>query len=227
MTRRVYYPIFADLRGRRCVVVGGGLVAQRKVIGLRRAGADVAVISPRATTRLLAYARQRTIRHLARSFRRSDVQGAWLVVAATNDETLNTRVARSATRRRIFTNVVDQPSLCSWIAPAIVRRGLLTIAISTAGASPTLAKKLRGDLQRMVRSEYAPMTRLLGGLRTVAKQRLPSASLRKRYFSRLVHSAVKTHQQALDLLERYAVRPASHAVGGLRRRRSGGVKNGT
>lgn len=190
MSREVYYPLFADLHGRRCVVVGGGLVAQRKVTTLLRYGADITLVSPQATKRLRAYARKGAIRYQARRFRPSDLTGCWLVYAATDEPGVNERVFRHATRRRIFTNVVDQKPLCSFIAPAIWRRGDLVIAVSTGGGSPTIAKRLRRELQREIGGEYVRMIRLLKGLRSAAKRRMPSSRDRKRYFDRLVQGRV-------------------------------------
>ena len=186
MKRAGYYPIFLDMTGRRCVVVGGGLVAQRKVTTLLACGARVTVVSPEMTRRLAAYARQGRIRRVARRFTPRDLDGAWLAVAATDDQPVNERVSRSAAAHRIFANVVDQKPLCSFIAPSIVRRGELTIAISTAGGSPARAKKLRRDLGRLVGADYAKMLQLLKGLRGAAKRTLPTYKDRKRYFDRLV-----------------------------------------
>ena len=190
MKPRPYYPLFADLRGCRCLVIGGGMVAQRKVTALLGYGAQVTVISPTVTARLAAYARRGKIRHVARRFQPSDVEAAWLVYAATDDQAINERVFRTARRLRIFTNVVDQPALCSFIAPAVFRRGPMTVAVSTGGASPSLAKKVRDDLKLMVGADYVPMLRLLAGLREAAKRALPSYADRKRYFDRLVHGNV-------------------------------------
>ena len=209
-----YYPLFADLRARRCVVVGGGMVAQRKVTTLLRFGAKVTVVSPVATQRLKRYARQGAIRYVPRRFKACDVDGAWLVYAATDDQAINTLVFRTAVRQRIFTNVVDQPSLCSFVAPAIFRRDPLVIAINTGGASPALAKKLRRELGRLIGSDYARMLRLLRSLRPIAKQRLPGYNDRKRYFDGLVAGRVfklvrrgsprQARALALELLERSA-----------------------
>lgn len=211
-----YYPLFADLRGRRCVVVGGGIVAQRKVTTLLRFGAKVTVISPVATQRLKRYAHRHTIRYVPRRFKACDVEGAWLVYAATNDETINQAVFREASRHRIFTNVVDQVPLCSFIAPAIMKRGELVIAISTGGASPTVAKRLRREFERTIGAEYAELLRLLNSLRGVAKRKLPSYDDRKRYFDRLVRgrtfafvrrgNTVAARRAALSLLEAEAKR---------------------
>ena len=215
MRMHAYYPMFADLNGRRCVVIGGGLIAQRKVTTLLSYGAQIAVISPTVTKRLAAYARARKIRHAARRFRPADLRGAWLVYASTSDERINQLVYRTATAKRIFTNVVDQKPLCSFIAPAIFRRGLLTIAVSTSGASPSLAKKVRSDLARAIGADYVPMLRLLTSLRGIAKRKLPGYRDRKIYFDRLVRGRVfdlvragkprAAKQAARALLDRYAL----------------------
>lgn len=220
MRPKVYYPIFADLHGRRCVVIGGGLVAQRKVTTLLDYGARLTVVSPVLTRRLAAYARQGRIRHVARRFRPADLRGAWLAYAATNDPAINASVHRTAKRLRIFANVVDQTSLCLFIAPSIFRRGPLTIAVSTGGGSPSLAKRLRRELGRTIGREYAPMLRLLTSLRGAAKRRLPSYQDRKRYFDRLIRgkalelmrtgNARQARKQALDLLAQEARRRNGH-----------------
>ena len=212
--QKAYYPLFADLTGRRCIIIGGGMVAQRKAKTLLRYGALVTVISPTLTRALAALVKRRTIAHVARRFRPSDLRGAWLVYAATNDQHINQLVYRTANRQRIFTNVVDQKALCSFIAPAIVKRGDLVIAVSTGGSSPTVAKRLRRELERTIGTDYAQLLRLLEGLRPIAKRRMPSYADRKRYFSRLVAGRVfqlvragKTRQarrEALALLARSA-----------------------
>lgn len=192
MSAKAYYPLFADVQGRRCVVIGGGAVAQRKAITLLSFGAQVTVVSPTLTRRLAAYGRRGKIRHVRRAFRPSDLRGAWLIYAATDDERINALVFRSAQRRRVFANVVDQPARCSFIAPAIFRRGGLTVAVSTAGGSPSLAKKLRSEIGQRVGREYAPMLHLLSSLRGLAKQHLPTYRDRKRYFDQLVQGEVFT-----------------------------------
>lgn len=206
MKPKRYYPMFADLTGRRCVVVGGGLVAQRKVTTLLDYGADVTVVSPTITPRLRRYAQQGGIRYVGRRVRAGDLHGAWLVYAATDDRDINQLVYRASLRRRVFTNVVDQTPLCSFIAPAIFTRGSLTIAVSTGGGSPALAKKLRSDLAAVVGNEYAPMLRLLASLRGIAKQRLPVSADRKRYFEDVVHGRV------FQLVRRGQLRQARQAA---------------
>ena len=219
MAPKAYYPLFADLHGRPCLVVGGGLVAQRKITTLLRYGARVTVVSPTVTRRVAAYARGGTVRHLARRFRPADLRDAWLVYAATDDPGVNRQVYQAARRRRVFANVVDQTPLCSFIAPAIARRGPLTVAVSTSGASPSLAKKLRTELAGRLGAEYGAVLRLLSGLRGIAKKKLPSYRDRKRYFERLVSGRVyaltrlgrsgQARREALALLDRLAARSAA------------------
>ena len=211
---KAYYPLFADLDGRRCVVIGGGLIAQRKVATLLGYGAQVTVISPAATRQVKRYAQRGRIRYLPRRFRPADLKGAWLVYASTNDQRINELVYRAATAQRIFTNVVDQKPLCSFIAPAIFKRGQLTVAVSTGGASPSLAKRVRQELKERIGSQYAPLLRLLAGLRGIAKRKLPGYNDRKRYFHQLVSGRVAAltraghagaaRREALALLDRYA-----------------------
>ncbi len=215
--RVLYYPLFVDLRGRRCVVIGGGLIAQRKVTTLLRFGAAITLVSPTVTKRLARYAQQGVVRHVVRRFRPGDLKGAWLVYAATDDQQINEQVFREASAAQIFTNVVDQKPLCSFIAPAIVKRGELVIAISTGGASPTVAKRLRRELQQTIGADYGSFLKLLGSLRDVAKRMLPSYDDRKHYFDALasgrVFSLVRAGKtstaraQALRLLQDAARNP--------------------
>ncbi len=199
MSHRHYYPLFADLSGRRCVVVGGGAVAHRKVTALIRCGAQVVVISPTLTARLAAMAAAGRVQLAARSFQPSDVRNAWLVIAATSDPAVNAQVSAAAAKARIFANVVDDQPLCSFIAPSWVRRGALTIAVSTGGASPTLAKRLRRELAQRLGPRYTHMVRLLGGLRQPAKRVLPTYQQRQRYFDDVVSGKVFTLVQSGDL----------------------------
>lgn len=171
-------------------MIGGGLVAQRKVTTLLGCGARIRLISPEATTRLAASAAKGRIRWIRRRFRTGDLAGAWLVYAATDDRNINAQVHREARRRRVFANIVDQAPVCSFIAPSIMRRGELVVAVSTGGASPTLSKRLRRDLMERIGGEYGTMLRLLKSLRGTAKRRLPKYNDRKRYFDRLVQGEV-------------------------------------
>jgi precorrin-2 dehydrogenase len=144
----MHYPLFLDLTNQPVVVIGGGTVAQRKIRSLIAAGAHVTVISPNAI-RL-----PKTVRWLRRRYRAGDLRGACLVVAATDDQVVNERVCAEAKRRKLLVNCVAPPSAGNFIVPAVARRGGLTIAISTGGVSPALAKRLRRDLEPLLRKDY-------------------------------------------------------------------------
>jgi len=162
-----YYPVFLDLRGTPCVVVGGGAVAWRKAKALVGCGARVTVVSPSGVPPLAKLKRQRRIRWLRRRIQARDLREAFLVVAATDDQAVNRMVFREARRRRRLVNVVDQPALCSFIVPSVVRRGALTIAISTGGASPALSRWMRLDMT----ARYGPwVSRVLSRMRRWRRQ---------------------------------------------------------
>lgn len=150
-----YIPIFLDVTGRRCVVVGGGEVAARKVESLLAAGAHVTVVSPSLAAPTLAAAMdRRLVTHIAREYRRGDIAGCALAYAATDDRDLHRALADEARALGIPLNVVDVPELCSFIAPAVVKRGSLQIAISTEGAAPAFAARLRRELEKQFGIEY-------------------------------------------------------------------------
>lgn len=159
--RTPHFPVFLDLRGRRVLVVGGGLVAERKVRGLAKCGARVKVVAPEARPSLTQIAE----RVVLRPFAITDLEGMWLVVVATDDEALNRRVATACRRRRVMVNTVDRPALCDFIMPSIARRGRLTLAVSTGGASPALARALRRRLQRSLTAKDVAVASTLARLR--------------------------------------------------------------
>ncbi|MHB9129529.1 MAG: precorrin-2 dehydrogenase/sirohydrochlorin ferrochelatase family protein [Armatimonadota bacterium] len=154
-----YYPVFIDLRGQRCVVVGGGQIAHRKVESLVEAGAEVVVIAPEIVPM------PEGVRLEHRPFQPGDLDGAAFVIAATDDVDVNSLVAQSAKERHIWVNVVDDPVLCTVIFPAIVRCGALKIAVSTGGASPAYAKRLRKTLEKSFGPEYGELVGMLWRLR--------------------------------------------------------------
>jgi precorrin-2 dehydrogenase/sirohydrochlorin ferrochelatase len=178
------YPITLELEGRPCVVIGGGSVAERKVTGLREAGARVAVIAPQVTAGIAALARAGEIEHRARPYRPGDLGEAALVIAATDEGATQRAVATEAASERVPLNVADVPGLCTFTLPAVVRRGDVTIAISTGGSSPALARKLREELGKHVGGEYSVFAALLGRLR----ERLAPSRERQALFTRLVES---------------------------------------
>ena len=150
-----YIPIFLDVASRECVVVGGGDVAVRKVESLLEAGARVTVVSPRLSPAMEAIVARGQVTHVARNYARGDLRGCVLVYAATDDPKLHRELAAEARALGIPINVVDVPELCTFIAPAVVKRGALQIAISTAGASPAFAARLRRELEDQFGAEYA------------------------------------------------------------------------
>jgi len=191
-----YFPAFLKLKGRACLVIGGGAVAHRKAAALRGCGARVTVVAPDLSAGLARLARARKIRWVARRFRAGDLAGMELVVAATDDEQVNLRAAKAARRRHVWVNVVDQPALCSFIAPSVVRRGRLTLAISTGGTSPALAKWIRRDLQRRYGPELARLLARAGAARPAIHRRLPGAAQRKRLFEKALKAYLRILRMA-------------------------------
>lgn len=160
------YPVFlVKLADSRCVVVGGGQVAARKVTALRQASAQVVVISPIVCKPLQKLAAQGHIHVVDRDYRWGDLEEAFLVVAATDDPDVNRQVWEEARARGLLVNVVDDPDHCNFIAPSVVRRGPLTLAISTSGRCPALSRHLRRRLEREFGPAYAGYVELLGDLR--------------------------------------------------------------
>lgn len=160
-----YYPLFFDITGRKCVVVGGGNVAERKVERLLACGACVEVVGKSLTPRLAAWNGEEKIVHRDADYRDSSLAGAFLVIGATDDEGVNGRIAADARRLGIPVNIVDDPARCDFILPAVVERGDLCVAVSTGGSSPALAKKIRGELETVYGPEYSILLEILGELR--------------------------------------------------------------
>jgi precorrin-2 dehydrogenase/sirohydrochlorin ferrochelatase len=173
------YPVFlVRLADSRCVVVGGGQVAARKVTALRRAGARVVVISPTLCKLLQKLAVQGQIQVVDRGYRWGDLEDTFLVVAATDDPEVNRQVWEEAQARDLLVNVVDDPDHCNFIAPSVVRRGPLALAISTSGRCPALSRHLRKRLEREFGPAYAGYVELLGDLRDRVVDALPLADRR-------------------------------------------------
>ena len=145
-----FYPVFFDLRGRRAVVIGGGAVAEQKVLGLLSAGAHVTVVSPETTPRLAELAAAGGIDLRRRPYRSGDLAGAWLAIAGTDDRAANAQVWAEAEREGVPLNAVDDLHHCSFIAPAIHREGDITVAVSNSGKSPALAARLRQRVARLI-----------------------------------------------------------------------------
>jgi siroheme synthase-like protein len=165
-----YFGAFLRLRGRRCLVVGGGAIGERKARDLLRAGAAVTLVSPALTSGLAALARAGAIAHRPRAFRGADARGATLVIAATGIADVDTTVAAAARRHKSLVNVVDRPAACDVILPSVLRRGRLQIAVSTGGASPALAREIRKRLEAVIGPEYAELVARVGRERARARR---------------------------------------------------------
>ncbi len=181
-----YHPVFLDLRGRPCVVVGGGAVAQEKVESLLDAGARVTVVSPSVTEGLEALAATHEIVHHPRAYRRGDLDDAVVAYVAVDDDAVRAAVAAEAAASRVLVNIVDVPQLCTFISPAVVRREPVVVAISTGGASPALARRLREELEARVGPEYGVAATILARLRPVIQSVEADPQARARTFARLV-----------------------------------------
>ncbi len=178
----MYYPLMLKVKGEPCLVVGGGAVALQKARALRRAGADVTAVSPAFSPAFQRLA----VRRLRRPFRAGDVAGRVLVIAATDAPDVNRAVFDACAGRGIPVNVVDVPELCSFIVPAIVRRGPVVVAISTGGQSPSLAKALRKQIESILPSSLWRTARRLGAARRKILRALPPSPARTRLLRSLV-----------------------------------------
>jgi precorrin-2 dehydrogenase/sirohydrochlorin ferrochelatase len=188
-----YYPMMVDLAGRRCLVVGGGRVAERKIARLLDCGADVEVVSPATTLKIAELAATGNLRLRRRTVRTADLSDAFLVFAATDDPEVNRTVADAVRRAGGLVNVADPPDACTFQVPAVVRRGDLSIAISTGGGSPALAKRLRQRLEATIGPEYEAFLAALGQLRTQARRTIHDPAERQALYRRAVDSDLFDH----------------------------------
>jgi len=201
-----YYPIYIDIEDRAVLIIGGGVVCARKAETMMRYGARVTIVSPEITEEIAAWEQDGVLAVHRKMYAESDLEGASIVIASTDDPCVNARVARDCRRRRIPVNVVDVTHLCEFIVPAIIEKGSIQIAISTGGKSPALARTLKEDMQRAIGPEYAEVNDLLGTLRKSAKKVLPTDIDRKRFFDGIIAAGL------LDLLREGRRREAFEAV---------------
>lgn len=181
-----YYPVNLKIENKKCVVVGGGKVAERKIKLLLEKGALVTVISPKITLLIEKLWRATKVNHLPVAYSPFSLKDAFLVIAASNDRTVNSRVAKDANRLGILVNVVDSPAESSFILPAILSRGDLTIAVSTAGKSPALARKIKEDLALIYCEEYGDLIEMLAQARERIKRKYPDFQERKKIWKRIM-----------------------------------------
>jgi precorrin-2 dehydrogenase/sirohydrochlorin ferrochelatase len=160
-----YYPVFLDISGMKCFVVGGGRVAERKCAPLVRAGAKVTVISPEISHGLEVYKRKGLLRHICRNYRTGDIKPPSLVIVATDSEKMNKKVFSDAKSHRVLLNVVDNPPLCNFIVPSVLRQGPLTIAVSTGGVSPAMARAVKKRLGGLYGTDFSKYLNFLKSIR--------------------------------------------------------------
>ncbi len=185
-----FLPLFHNLRGRSCLIVGGGETALRKLRALVEAGAQVTLVAPDIAPAIEALAKEGNPELVRRCFRRRDLRRPVLVIAATNDARVNARISRLAQVRRLPVNVVDNPALCSAIFPAIVDRSPLQIAISTGGSAPVLARQLRGRLETLLPAAYGDLVRLAERCRTRVKARFANSNARRGFWESVLEGEV-------------------------------------
>jgi precorrin-2 dehydrogenase/sirohydrochlorin ferrochelatase len=183
----VYYPIFLNLSGRKAVVVGGGRVAERKILPLLKSRARVTVISPRITRKIEKIKELKHIHHIARPYRKGDLRDAFLVIAATDSPIVNERVSRDA---GCLVNVVDTPHLCNFIVPSTMVRGPLNIAVSTSGVSPALARSIRKELEKIYGCEFVRYLQALRKIREDVMRLVQDKKKRKAFLKYLASEEV-------------------------------------
>jgi len=200
-----YYPIFLELRGRRCLVIGGGVIAERKVHGLLAAEAAVTVVSPQLTALLADWSQHGALQHVARTYQEGDMRGYHLVFVATDDGAVTAAVAREGRERGIWVNAADDPAYCDFILPAVVRRGTLSIAIATGGTSPALTRAIREELQEYFTEDYGLLATVAAEVRLqlrTDKRAVPGArwvqALRNEEFRDLIRAGFR--EEAKDWL---------------------------
>jgi precorrin-2 dehydrogenase/sirohydrochlorin ferrochelatase len=180
-----YYPVFLKLDGRPCVVIGGGVVAERKVEGLLQVGAAVTVISPNLTERLRFWVTDRQVSHLAREYQSGDLAGHELVFVATDNHEVNKAVFGEALERGVWVNAADDPSHCDFVLPSVLRRGELVVAVATGGSSPALSQAIRKELDAYFTEDYVALSEIVAEVRR---------ELRERSF----HAGAEVWREALD-----------------------------
>ncbi|CDM66154.1 precorrin-2 dehydrogenase/sirohydrochlorin ferrochelatase family protein [Pyrinomonas methylaliphatogenes] len=193
-----YYPVFLNLRDRRCVVIGGNEIAEAKVRALLEAGARVTVIGKALTPRLEGLAAEGKIEAIRRNYQRGDLEGAWLAICC-EERTINHAIWEEAEERHIFLNAVDDVPHCSFIAGAVHRQGDLIVAISTSGKAPALAVRLRDRIAAEVGPEYAAFLELAGEMREEIARRVPDLTARTELWYRLVDSNILQTLRRADI----------------------------
>jgi uroporphyrin-III C-methyltransferase/precorrin-2 dehydrogenase/sirohydrochlorin ferrochelatase len=203
-----FFPIFLDIKHKHCLVVGGGSVAERKTASLLKSGADLFLVSPDLTQNLATWRDMGQFTHRSREFQEEDLEGAYLIIAATNDPTVNHQISLLADERRIPVNVVDQPERCSFILPSVIDRSPVVAAISTSGTSPVLARLIRSRLESLIPAGYGRLADLCNRFRQRVKETFSNPADRKRFWERTLEGGVAERvfsghdTEANELMER-------------------------
>lgn len=166
-----YYPLYLEMTDRRCLVIGGGAVAERKIATLLEAGAEVTVISPDVTEAISRWSKNDSIQFHARRYQRGDINGHQLVFVATDDGSVNAQVHQDGKNQGVWVNAADDPEHCDFILPSVLRRGDLTVAVSSGGSSPALARAIREDLELHFTADYEMLSKLAGDVRDELRRR--------------------------------------------------------
>jgi precorrin-2 dehydrogenase/sirohydrochlorin ferrochelatase len=185
-----HFPINLDVRHRKCLVVGGGKVAERKVGSLLSCDAKVRVISPKLTNDLKKLADKGAIEFENRQYKTDDLKECFLVISAVDDKTINSRIANDCLERNILVNVVDDPARCGFTIPSVLRRGPLCVTVSTQGKSPLLSRKIRENLEDLFGPEYSEFLELMGEIREQVMKDVSDSEKRRRIFECLINSNI-------------------------------------
>lgn len=184
------FPVNLNLQDRKCLVIGGGRVAERKVRSLLQCGADIWVVSPELTEELEKLAREGNINRISRHYIMEDLDDCFLVISAVDNRDVNSKVAHECFARNIPVNVVDDPARCTFTVPSVLRRGPLCISVSTTGKSPLLARRVREQLEDLFGVEYAEFLELMGEIRSRVLRDVPDGEKRRRIFECLINSDI-------------------------------------
>lgn len=201
------YPMMVDLQNRNVLVVGGGIVGERKIRSLLPTGANIKVVSPTITDEIRRLAKQKRIHLQLRKYRSSDGDNCFFVIAATDQALVNLQIYEDAQKRNQWINVVDQPSLCNFTVPSVFKRGKLTISISTEGASPSLAKQIRHDLESQYGDEYALLLEITQEIRAKLQWEIDDPKTRYHLMKELVNEKwidicrLRPHSARAEMLE--------------------------
>lgn len=184
------YPVYLKLDQKLCLVVGGGKVAERKICSLLECGALVRVVSPQVTPLIEQCSRQKKLELIPRQYQSSDLDDAFLVFAATNQPQINHRIVEDCRLRNLPINVVDNPAECNFTVPSVIRRGKLSIAVSTGGASPLMAAQIRRQLEGQFGPEYGEFLEILGDVRQRVLSEVADIEERQAIFRKLIESDI-------------------------------------